>query len=262
VQHVKAKKHFGQHFLNDASVAQRITAALQPRGRYRQVLEVGPGMGVLSQFLFQRAEFETKLIEIDTDSVRFLREKFPDHVRNIAEGDFLKMDLRRTFAEPFAIIGNFPYNISTQILFSVLGNRDLVPEVVGMFQKEVGERIASPPGNRDYGIPSVFMQAWFDVELLMTLDENDFSPPPKVKSCVLRFERKENFVLGCDEKKFFNVVKTAFNQRRKMLGNGLLPLLEKEKIKLLPYITQRAEQLSWQQFVDLTNRIEEVRGGA
>jgi len=259
MQNVKAKKHFGQHFLKDESIAKKISDALEPQGRYKQVLEIGPGMGILSQFLFQRKEFETKLIEIDAESVQFLRGKFPDRLTSIAEGDFLRMDLEKTFAEPFAIIGNFPYNISTQILFAVLEHKKLVPEVVGMFQKEVGERIASPPGNRDYGIPSVLLQAWYNVELLFTLNENDFTPPPKVKSCVLRFERKENFVLGCDEKKFFNVVKTAFNQRRKMLGNGLLPLLEKEKIKSLPYITQRAEQLSWEQFVELTNAIESSR---
>jgi len=260
VQKVFAKKHFGQHFLKDESIAKQITDALDPRGRYNQVLEVGPGMGVLSRFLFERKEFETKLIEIDKESVHFLREKFPAHIRNIAEGDFLQMDLAKTFNDPFAIIGNFPYNISTQILFAVLDNRNLVPEVVGMFQKEVGERIASPPGNRDYGIPSVFMQTWYDVELLFMLDENDFSPPPKVKSCVLRVERKENFTLGCDEKKFFQVVKTAFNQRRKMLGNALLPLVSKENMKSLPFITKRAEQLGWEEFVVLTKEIEEVGG--
>jgi 16S rRNA (adenine1518-N6/adenine1519-N6)-dimethyltransferase len=259
MRQVSAKKHFGQHFLNDEAIAKKIVNALQPNGRYKHVLEVGPGMGVLSQFLFQRSDLETKLIEIDKESINFLMEKFPDRVRDIAEGDFLKMDLKKTFSESFAIIGNFPYNISTQILFSVLANREMVPEVVGMFQKEVGERIASPPGNRDYGIPSVFMQAWYDVELLFTLDEKDFTPPPKVKSCVLRFERKENFNLGCDEKKFFNVVKTSFNQRRKMLSNAISPLLPKEKISSLPYMNLRAEQLSWQQFVELTNKIEALK---
>lgn len=256
---VKPKKKFGQHFLKDESIARQITEALNPNGRYKQVLEIGPGMGVLSQFLFQRKDFRTKLIEIDRESFYYLREKFPEHEPDIAEGDFLQMDLKKTFAEPFAVIGNFPYNISTQILFSVLENRHLIPEVVGMFQKEVGERVASPPGNRDYGIPSVLLQAWYEVELLFTLDENDFSPPPKVKSCVLRFERKENFSLGCDEKKFFIVVKTAFNQRRKMLGNALLPLVSKEKISSLPFTTKRAEQLGWEEFVKLTNEIEKMK---
>jgi 16S rRNA (adenine1518-N6/adenine1519-N6)-dimethyltransferase len=259
MKNVSAKKHFGQHFLKDEAVAKKIVDALQPSGRYKQVLEIGPGMGVLSQYLFQRNDFETKLIEIDRESIHFLMEKFPDKIRDIAEGDFLKMDLKKSFNEPFAIIGNFPYNISTQILFAVLENRELVPEVVGMFQKEVGERIASPPGNRDYGIPSVLLQAWYEVVLLFTLDENDFSPPPKVKSCVLRFERKENFILGCDEKKFFNVVKTSFNQRRKMLSNAISSLLPKEKISNLPYMNLRAEQLGWQQFVELTNKIEELK---
>ena len=259
MKQVTAKKHFGQHFLNDETVAKKIVDALQPSGKYKQVLEIGPGMGVLTQFLFQRKDFETKLIEIDKESIHFLMEKYPDRARDIAEGDFLKMDLQKTFNEPIAIIGNFPYNISTQILFAVLENRSFIPEVIGMFQKEVGERIASPPGNRDYGIPSVLMQAWYDVKLLFTLDENDFSPPPKVKSCVLRFERKENFILGCDEKKFFNVVKTSFNQRRKMLSNAIASLLPKEKLKELPYMNLRAEQLSWQQFVELTNKIEELK---
>jgi 16S rRNA (adenine1518-N6/adenine1519-N6)-dimethyltransferase len=259
MKQVSAKKHFGQHFLKDEAVAKKIVDSLQPSGRYKQVLEIGPGMGVLSQYLFHRTEFETKLIEIDKESIHFLMEKFPERARDIAEGDFLKMDLEKTFNEPFAIIGNFPYNISTQILFAVLENRILIPEVVGMFQKEVGERIASPPGNRDYGIPSVLLQAWYDVELLFTLNENDFSPPPKVKSCVLRFERKENFILGCDEKKFFNVVKTSFNQRRKMLSNAIASLLPKEKISMLPYMNLRAEQLGWQQFVELTNKIEELK---
>jgi 16S rRNA (adenine1518-N6/adenine1519-N6)-dimethyltransferase len=259
MNNVRAKKYFGQHFLKDESIAKKITDSLNPGGRYRQVLEIGPGMGVLSQFLFARKDIETKLIEIDRESVQFLRQKYPEQIPNIAEGDFLQMDLEKSFGEPFAIIGNFPYNISTQILFSVLDNRKLIPEVVGMFQKEVGERIASPPGNRDYGIPSVLMQAWYNVELLFTLSENDFSPPPKVKSCVLRFERKENFMLECDEKKFFNIVKTSFNQRRKMLSNALSSLVPKEKIPELPYMTKRAEQLSWQQFVELTNLIEQVK---
>ncbi len=258
MQNVRAKKHFGQHFLKDESIAKRITESLIADGRYKQVLEIGPGMGVLSQYLFQRKEFQTKLIEIDKESFYFLREKFPDHIPDIAEGDFLQMDLKKTFTEPFAIIGNFPYNISSQILFAVLENKELVPEVVGMFQKEVGERIASPPGNRDYGIPSVLIQAWYDVEILFSLNEEDFSPPPKVKSCVLRFERKEDFVLGCDQKKFSLVVKTSFNQRRKMLSNALSSLVSKEKISSLPYMTKRAEQLSWQQFVELTNEIESL----
>lgn len=259
MRQVSAKKHFGQHFLKDETVARKIVDLLQPSGRYNQVLEIGPGMGVLTQFLFQRNDFKTKLIEIDKESIHFLLEKYPDRTKDIAEGDFLKMDLHKTFNEPFAIIGNFPYNISSQILFAVLENRDLIPEVVGMFQKEVGERIASPPGNRDYGIPSVLMQAWYKVKIELTLDENDFSPPPKVKSCVLRFERKENFSLGCDEKKFFNVVKTSFNQRRKMLSNAISSLLPKEKISSLPYMNLRAEQLNWEQFVELTNKIEELK---
>ena len=168
------------------------------------------------------------------------------------------MNLKETFKAPFAIIGNFPYNISTQILFAILENRELVPECVGMFQKEVAERIAGVPGNKEYGILSVLMQAYYDVELLFVLNENDFSPPPRVKSAVLRFERKENFELGCDEKAFFRTIKTAFNQRRKTLRNALSSLMNKNNIASIPYLDKRAETLGWQQFVELTNSIAEA----
>ncbi len=212
-------------------------------------------MGILTQFLFQHQEYETKLIEIDKDAISFLEKKYPDHVDQIIRGDFLQLDLKKIFTEPFAIIGNFPYNISSQILFSVLENKELIPEVIGMFQKEVGVRIASEPGNRDYGILSVLMQAFYHVELLFTLDENDFAPPPKVKSAVLRFTRKEKIKLDCDEKLFFRVVKMAFNQRRKTLSNALSQLIGKNKKENIPYLVKRAETLSWHQFVELTNAI-------
>jgi 16S rRNA (adenine1518-N6/adenine1519-N6)-dimethyltransferase len=256
MQQVRAKKSLGQHFLKDEKIAQKIVESLTLHGDYKQVLEVGPGMGILTQFLFQNKAYTTTLIELDRESIVHLQKKFPDHVSQIVEGDFLKLDLNRLFTEPFAIIGNFPYNISSQILFSVLDNKEMIPEVVGMFQKEVGVRIASAPGNKDYGILSVLMQAFYEVELLFSLDEKDFSPPPKVKSVVLRFIRKENLKLDCDEKSFRNVVKTAFNQRRKALRNALSQFIDKSKPNSIPYLDLRAEALSWQQFVELTQIFE------
>ena len=252
---IRAKKHFGQHFLKDENFARRIVESLRPSGKYRHVLEIGPGMGILTDFLFQHSEYETKTIEIDRDSIAFLEKKYPENVEQIIRGDFLQLDLKKLFTEPFAIIGNFPYNISSQILFRVLENKELIPEVVGMFQKEVGVRIASEPGTRDYGILSVLMQAYYHVELLFTLNEKDFAPPPKVKSAVLRFTRKEKIKLDCDEQFFFKVVKTAFNQRRKTLSNALSQLIDKEKKGNIPYLDKRAETLSWQQFVQLTNQL-------
>ena len=246
---ITAKKHLGQHFLKDENLAQQIVETLKPAGRYKRVLEVGPGMGVLTNFLFHRNEFEVRLIEIDKEAVSFLQKRFPDHFGCIIEGDFLKMDFSNS--EPFAIIGNFPYNISTQILFKALEHKEIIPEVVGMFQKEVAERLASPPGGREYGILSVLMQAFYDVKLIMTLNEQDFAPPPKVKSAILQFERKENFKLKCDEKFFKTVVKMAFNQRRKTLRNALKQLIDKTSDKEIPYLDKRAETLSWQQFEEL-----------
>jgi 16S rRNA (adenine1518-N6/adenine1519-N6)-dimethyltransferase len=255
---ITAKKHLGQHFLKDENKARDIVHTLQPQGRYKTVLEIGPGMGVLTQFLFLRNDFKTHLIEIDGEAIGYLQKNYPDHLLQIEQGDFLKMDLKKRFSEPLAIIGNFPYNISTQILFKVLADKELIPEVVGMFQKEVGARIASPPGGREYGILSVLMQAYYDVKIVMTLNEDDFSPPPKVKSVVLHFERKENFTLQCDEGLFVKVVKTAFNQRRKTLRNALKPFLSlrpadrNRESQVVPYLDKRAETLSWKQFEELT----------
>lgn len=254
MERVRAKKFLGQHFLKDENTAKRIVESLSQSG-YRHVLEIGPGMGVLTQFLFQHPEYKTTLIEIDRDSIAFLKNKHPGCNDQLIEGDFLQLDLKKQFSEPLAIIGNFPYNISSQILFKTLENKELVPEVIGMFQKEVGVRIASKPGNKDYGILSVLMQAFYDVELLFMLDEKDFAPPPKVKSAVLRFTRKEKIKLDCDEKLFFRVVKTAFNQRRKTLRNALSQFLDQKKKESIPYLDKRAETLSWQEFVELTNQL-------
>ena len=252
------KKSLGQHFLKDASIASRIVDALSFPNGYSQVLEVGPGMGILTDFLFEKKNLQVKIIDIDTEAISFLKNRFSSHINEIIEGDFLRADLEKIFSGNFSIIGNFPYNISTQILFKVLDHRNKIPEVVGMFQKEVAERIAGDPGGREYGILSVLMQTWYDVQLIMLLNENDFSPPPKVKSAVLHFLRKKDFVLNCDEVAYRRVIKTAFNQRRKTLRNALSPLVTKELSGKIPYASLRAEALSWEKFVELTNAVEKL----
>jgi 16S rRNA (adenine1518-N6/adenine1519-N6)-dimethyltransferase len=246
---VRPKKHFGQHFLKDAETAARIAGALQPGGRYRAVLEIGPGTGVLTQHLFRRDDLDVTCIDIDTESVEYLKKHFAGRQDRIREGDVLTADLSALFPGAFGVIGNFPYNISSQILFRVLDFRDRIPEVVGMFQKEVAVRIASGPGNRDYGILSVLLQAYYDVTLLMTLDEDAFVPPPAVKSAVIRLVRRDSDVLSCAHADFVVVVKTAFGQRRKTLRNALKSLANGRN---LPYLDQRAEQLHWKQFEELT----------
>lgn len=258
MSHVKPKKSLGQHFLKDEEKAKQIVAMLSLPGTCNQVLEVGPGMGILTQFLFERIDFDTKVVDIDKESVHFLINRFPGKKASIINSDFLQLDFNEVFKGSFAIIGNFPYNISSQILFRVLDERNRIPEVVGMFQKEVAERIAGRPGSREYGILSVFMQAWYAVEVVMQLNEDDFSPPPKVKSAVLHFMRKQNFTLPCDEALFRRVVKTAFNQRRKTLRNALSQLVGKELSGNLPFSDLRAEALSWEKFTELTITIEKI----
>ena len=246
---VRPKKHFGQHFLKDADTAARIAGALQPAGRYRAALEIGPGTGVLTGHLFRRDDLDLRCIDIDAEAVQYLKKRFVGQQDRILEGDVLAMDLGALFPGPFGVIGNFPYNISSQILFRVLEYRDRIPEVVGMFQKEVAVRVASGPGNRDYGILSVLLQAFYDAALLMTLDEDAFVPPPAVKSAVVRFVRRDSDVLACHYPDFVTVVKTAFGQRRKTLRNALKALAGGPN---LPYLDQRAEQLHWKQFEELT----------
>ncbi len=251
---VRAKKHLGQHFLNDLNIAQKIADSLQKQA-YKQVLEIGPGMGVLTQFLLQK-DSEVFVIEIDTESVVYLKTHFPQLNNHIIEGDFLKLPLNEIFKEPFALIGNFPYNISSQILFKALEHKDIIPEIAGMFQKEVAERVASQPGNKNYGIISVLLQAYYDIEYLFTVNEDVFTPPPKVKSAVIRLIRKENQTLDCDEKLFKRVVKTAFNQRRKTLRNALKSITLVDEKKAEPYLGLRAEQLSVDDFIQLTQSFE------
>jgi 16S rRNA (adenine1518-N6/adenine1519-N6)-dimethyltransferase len=254
VRSVQAKKNLGQHFLKDAEKAHHIVDMLS--GECMQILEIGPGMGILTDFLFSQKDLDVKIVDIDSESIRYLLDRFPDRATHIIEGDFLQIDLKTFFHGPFAIIGNFPYNISSQILFRILENRDLIPEAVGMFQKEVAERIAGSPGGREYGILSVLMQTWYDVNIAMQLDQEDFTPPPKVKSAVLTFRRKPEFVLGCDEKLYKRVIKAAFNQRRKTLRNALSVMVGKELSSNLPFAGLRAEALSWEQFTELTRAIQ------
>ncbi|MBQ3636308.1 MAG: 16S rRNA (adenine(1518)-N(6)/adenine(1519)-N(6))-dimethyltransferase RsmA [Bacteroidales bacterium] len=251
---VKPKKQLGQHFLTDMSVAQRIADSLDYAGN---VLEIGPGMGVLSQFLFARSNVSLKLVEIDSESVEYLSTHFADHKDRIIEADFLKTDVNALFpGEPFAIISNFPYNISSQIFFRIIDFRDSIPLVVGMLQKEVAERLASPPGSRDYGILSVFLQAYYDIEYLFTVPPTVFNPPPKVQSGVIRCTRNSVKTLDCDEVLFRQVVKATFNQRRKTIWNGLKALgRDLSAIKDDAFMTRRPEQLSVADFVALTNLI-------
>ena len=251
---VRAKKHLGQHFLNDLNIAQKIADSIHHQA-HKQVLEIGPGMGVLTQFLLQK-DSEVFVIEIDTESVIYLKTHFPQLNNHIIEGDFLKLPINKIFKKPFALIGNFPYNISSQILFKALENKEIIPEIAGMFQKEVAERVASQPGNKNYGIISVLLQAHYDVEYLFTVNEDVFTPPPKVKSGVIRLIRKENQNLGCDEKLFQRVVKTAFNQRRKTLRNALKSITLVDEKKAEPFLSLRAEQLSVDDFIQLTHSFE------
>ncbi len=259
---VRAKKALGQHFLTDQKVARAIVDALHGG---MPALEVGPGMGVLSQYLLERKDIDLRLIEIDSESVDYLLTHFPGMQGRLMEGDFLQLKLEKIFPEQFAIIGNFPYNISSQIFFKVLDYKDRIPQVVGMVQKEVAERIAEKPGSKTYGILSVLLQAWYDIEYLFTVGSGCFAPPPKVESAVIRLTRNARTSLGCDETLFKTVVKTAFGQRRKMMRNPLKPLAKAKASRCgwsdeeladflaLPVFSQRPEQLSVEDFVALTN---------
>lgn len=253
---VKPKKHLGQHFLTDLSIAQKIANTLTGNG-YNQVLEIGPGMGVLTDFLLEKP-FEISVIEIDRESVAYLENNYPKLQNRIFSADFLKLKLEDYFKEEqVAIIGNFPYNISTQIIFKALENKHQIPELSGMFQKEVAQRIAAGPGSKTYGILSVLAQAFYDIEYLFTVPPTVFNPPPKVESGVIRLIRKDNFDLAVDEKLFFSVVKTAFNQRRKTLRNSLKTFNLSDKLREDVIFAQRPEQLSVSQFVALTKSIAE-----
>lgn len=258
---VRAKKALGQHFLVDLNIAKKICNSLgggTPEAPDK-VLEVGCGMGVLTQFLLQRADIVTYGAEIDSESVEYLHAHYPDFTPRLMEGDFLQMDLRTLFPEGARVIGNFPYNISSQIFFKVLECRDLIPECVGMIQKEVAVRLAEPPGSKQYGILSVLLQAWYDIEYLFTVNETVFNPPPKVKSAVIRLRRNGVERLDCDERLFVRVVKASFGQRRKMLRNALRAGFGDFGGEEHPFFSQRAEQLSVADFVELTRWVDTHR---
>lgn len=246
---VRAKKHLGQHFLKEDSIARSIAESLTGHGGYTHVIEVGPGTGALTRHLLARAEFKLACFEVDRESVPYLRAHFPGI--DVREEDFLRMDPGSVTDGRFAVVGNFPYNISTQIVFKVLDHRDRCTEVVGMFQKEVADRIRAPHGSKTYGITSVLAQAWYDVELLFHVEPGSFIPPPKVRSSVIRMKRNTVDRLPCDEALFFRVVKTAFNQRRKTLHNALKPLPEAAGGIPERFAGKRAEQLSVAEFVEL-----------
>ncbi len=255
MEKVKAKKHLGQHFLKDESIAKAIANTLNLEG-YDDVLEIGPGMGVLTKYLLEKP-ITTYVIEIDNESVAYLDANYPKLKDKIISKDFLKYNINEVFdGKQFAIIGNFPYNISTQIVFRTLEFRNQIPEFSGMFQKEVAERICSKKGSKVYGILSVLAQAFYDVEYLFTVDETVFDPPPKVKSGVMRMRRKENYSLPCSEKLLFTVVKTAFQQRRKTMRNSLKSLNLSDNLREDTIFDLRPEQLSVEQFIELTQKIE------
>ena len=251
---VRAKKHLGQHFLKDELIAGNIAHSLTEKG-YDTVLEIGPGMGMMTKYLLQK-DYTTHVIEIDTDSVAFLQNTYLNLSPRIIAEDFLKIDIKDYFQDQFAIIGNFPYNISTQIVFKTLENRELIPEFSGLFQKEVAERIAEKEGSKKYGILSVLAQAFYDIEYLFTVPPTVFDPPPKVESGVIRMIRKEDYSLPVDEKIFYRVVKTSFGQRRKMLRSSLKSLNLSDELRGTVLFTKRPEQLSVAEFINLTSLIE------
>ena len=254
---MKAKKSYGQHFLTNEAIAQNIAESLSLVGGYEKVLEVGPGKGMLTRFLLNQ-DYELVVVEADRDMVHFLQHNFPALKGQIIAEDFLKVDLSVFFkSESFAIIGNFPYNISSQILFKMLEYKSQVPELVGMFQKEVAERVVAPPGNKAYGVISVLIQAYYDGVLLFEVDKSQFAPPPKVQSAVIRLTRKDNQDLGCDPKLFRRIVKQAFSQRRKMLRNTMKSFIKGDPLLEKAIFSKRPEQLSVEDFIQLTLWIDE-----
>lgn len=254
---MQAKKSYGQHFLKDDSIAAGVANGLQLAHETGKVLEVGPGMGMLTKHLLAHKDYETWAVEADHDMVDYLKKHYPDFSERLIFRDFLDFNPADTFGDaPFCLIGNFPYNISSQILFKLLDYRTQIPEMVGMFQKEVADRVVAPPGSKTYGITSVFAQASYKTEYLFTVAQDAFNPPPKVLSAVIRLTRKDVFELDCDEKLFRHVVKTAFNQRRKMLRNTLKPFLPAEQLMEDPFFQKRPEELGWEQYRDLTRMIK------
>ena len=256
---VRAKKHLGQHFLVDKNISKKIAGQFGNHMGCRKVLEIGPGTGALTQFLLEKEENELWVIEVDRDSIAYLKEHYPQLKERIIEADFLRIKPEQYFGnEPFAVVGNFPYNISSQILFKCLEHRNQIPEIMGMFQKEVAERIAEKPGSKAYGIISVLLQTFYDITYCFTVDENVFNPPPKVKSGVIRLTRNDRQTLPCDEKLFIRVVKACFNQRRKMIRNTVKQFTAGKEFGHR-FLTERPEQLSVDDFIDLTQALEKLR---
>ncbi|MEO9534179.1 MAG: 16S rRNA (adenine(1518)-N(6)/adenine(1519)-N(6))-dimethyltransferase RsmA [Crocinitomicaceae bacterium] len=257
---VKPKKHLGQHFLKDETVSERIADQMDGFAEVKNVLEIGPGMGALTKYLLKKNAFTTHVVEVDLESVDYLNEHYPELRGRVYSRDFLKEDLTDLMGdEPFAVFGNFPYNISSQILFKVLENKEKVPVVVGMFQKEVAERVATGPGSKAYGIISVLLQAYYDIEYLFTVEPDVFIPPPKVKSGVIKLTRNKVESLGCDEKLFKQVIKMGFNQRRKTLRNSLKQLIQaqgEDFDRTQEIFNLRPEQLSVQDFISLTKQFQ------
>ncbi len=252
---MKAKKSFGQHFLVNDHISARIADALTNTSTDRRVLEVGPGKGMLTKHLLSR--YDLKVVELDRDMVDYLKHNFPDLENKIISLDFLKLDLTKVFNEkPFLLIGNYPYNISSQIVFKMLDNRQLIPEMVGMFQKEVAERIVAPPGTKTYGVISVLVQAYYHGEYLFKVSPGSFNPPPKVMSAVIRLKRKEKLSLECNEKRFKTVVKICFGQRRKMIRNTLKSLISDSELLKDDLFSKRPEQLALEDFIKITKIID------
>jgi 16S rRNA (adenine1518-N6/adenine1519-N6)-dimethyltransferase len=253
---MKAKKSYGQHFLNKEHIARDIALGLTWTDQYQQIVEIGPGQGMLTKHLIEEhPNHQLKVVEADRDMVAYLTKHYPDLFPNIIAEDFLKVPLKEHFQEPYAIIGNFPYNISSQILFKLLDNRTDVPELVGMFQKEVAERVVAHPNNKAYGVLTVLVQAYYDAEYLFTVGPEHFNPPPKVQSAVIRLHRKANFEdLGCDPSRFKAIVKVAFGTRRKMLRNSMKQFFPKEVLFEDKLFEQRPENLSVSEFITLTRR--------
>ena len=253
---MKAKKSFGQHFLVNEHVAEKIANSLLKTEGIKNVLEIGPGKGVLTKYL-SKHDINLKVVEADQDMVAFLTRNNVINPDQIIFLDFLKLNLSKVFdGEQFYLIGNYPYNISSQILFKMINSKELVPEMVGMFQKEVADRVVSPPGSKTYGVISVLVQAYYEGKTIIDVAPGSFSPPPKVNSSVIRLKRKENFELPCDDRLFRTVVKTSFNSRRKMLRNTLKPLVKDPSILEDPFFTQRPEQLGVAEFVEITNKLK------
>ena len=253
---IRAKKNLGQHFLNDENIAKKIVDSLLQVNNGTTVVEIGPGTGVLTKYLVPELKNNFFALDIDRDSVPYLKQHYPEIANNVLLEDFLEFDIKKIIAGKFNVIGNFPYNISSQILFKVLDHRHDVDCVVGMFQKEVALRLAEKPGSKVYGIISVLLQTYYDIEYLFTVNENVFTPPPKVKSAVIRLTRNKRTALSCNEELFTKVVKTTFNQRRKQIRNSIRPILHIDDSELTPLFQKRPEQLSVEQFIELTDFVE------